>query len=215
MLTTDQLSAIDRHLRKDNWLLNEDLIAELTDHYADAIADQSGCGVSFDTALNDVHKSFGGRKGLLKMEEDFVAQAYRAPMLAYFKNLKTFLYWPKAFVPIGLLVMLYAINERTELLETTIYVVYGLMFTRLVFMLGAFIRLVAFGKASNSKLVKKHFRYFPGSLYLTYLLFNSSLWTDSNLLKCLLIWLWMVDFICALDLLFTDKDFSKQLRFTN
>ena len=29
-LTTAQLAAIDRHLRQDNWLLNDALIAELT-----------------------------------------------------------------------------------------------------------------------------------------------------------------------------------------
>ncbi|WP_256366029.1 hypothetical protein [Spirosoma sp. KCTC 42546] len=37
MLTPIQLSAIDNHLRKENWLLNEDLITELTDHYINSI----------------------------------------------------------------------------------------------------------------------------------------------------------------------------------
>ncbi|RYF71530.1 MAG: hypothetical protein EOO39_13805 [Cytophagaceae bacterium] len=71
MLTPAQLSLIDKHLRSDNWLLNNDLIAELTDHYVDAITDKLAQNVPFDTAIQDVHRSFGGRKGLLKMEENY------------------------------------------------------------------------------------------------------------------------------------------------
>ncbi|OIN60175.1 hypothetical protein [Arsenicibacter rosenii] len=71
MLTNDQLAAIDRHLRKDNWLLNEDLIAELTDHYANAITEAVANGQAFDSALANVHHSFGERKGLLSMEETY------------------------------------------------------------------------------------------------------------------------------------------------
>ena len=40
MLTTAQLKFIDKHLRSDNWLINNDLIAELTDHYVDAVTDK-------------------------------------------------------------------------------------------------------------------------------------------------------------------------------
>ncbi len=71
MLTTDQLAAINRHLRKDNWLLNEELITELTDHYANGITEAMEQGQSFDNALAAVHHSFGGRKGLLAMEETY------------------------------------------------------------------------------------------------------------------------------------------------
>ncbi|WP_375448580.1 hypothetical protein [uncultured Fibrella sp.] len=71
MLTPAQLTLIDKHLRSDNWLLNNVLIAELTDHYVDAISDKMGQNVPFEVALQDVHRSFGGRKGLLKMEENY------------------------------------------------------------------------------------------------------------------------------------------------
>ncbi|MBO0949854.1 hypothetical protein [Fibrella forsythiae] len=71
MLTPAQLTLIDKHLRSDNWLLNNDLIAELTDHYADAISDKLAQNVPFEVALQDVHRSFGGRKGLLNMEENY------------------------------------------------------------------------------------------------------------------------------------------------
>jgi hypothetical protein len=70
-LTTTQLAAIDRHLRQANWLLNDALIAELTDHYANAVAEKLAQGVAFEPALTEVQASFGGRAGLLKMEEDF------------------------------------------------------------------------------------------------------------------------------------------------
>lgn len=70
-LNPNQLAVIDRHLRKENWLLNESLIAELTDHYVNAITDAMAQGSQFELALSDVHKGFGGRKGLLQMEVDY------------------------------------------------------------------------------------------------------------------------------------------------
>lgn len=77
MLTPAQLALIDKHLRSDNWLLNNDLIAELTDHYVDAISDKLTQGIPFEIAIQDVHHSFGGRKGLLRMEENYQkAQAH-------------------------------------------------------------------------------------------------------------------------------------------
>jgi hypothetical protein len=69
-LTPKQLTAIDRHLRKENWLLNEELIAELTDHYAVGIDERLARGLDFDTAIGEIHRDFGGRKGLLELEED-------------------------------------------------------------------------------------------------------------------------------------------------
>jgi hypothetical protein len=109
----DQLAAIDRHLRKDNWLLNEALIAELTDHYANATAERMAQGLPFETALWDVHKGFGGRKGLLKMEEEYAlsqyqqsTKAFRQVLSSYFKPIRIlltvclffgFLWFSKAF----------------------------------------------------------------------------------------------------------------------
>ena len=98
MLTTDHLAAIDRHLRKDNWLLNEDLITELTDHYAIAIADHLSRGITFETALNDVHKGFGGHKGLLKMEEDFVKLKNKEVLNVILKIATTYFRTPRFFI---------------------------------------------------------------------------------------------------------------------
>lgn len=76
-LSPDQLAAIDRHLRQENWLLNESLVAELTDHYATAIVESLAQGIPFDLAIVDVHKGFGGQKGLLKMEEEYALGQYQ------------------------------------------------------------------------------------------------------------------------------------------
>ncbi len=77
MLTPDQFNQIDQHLRKENWLLNEDFIAELTDHYAAGIDERMAHGSSFTDALRAVHTDFGGRKALLKMEEEAQKQQGR------------------------------------------------------------------------------------------------------------------------------------------
>lgn len=50
MLTSDQFKAIDLHLRKENWLLDEELIAELTDHYAAGINERTARELSFTGA---------------------------------------------------------------------------------------------------------------------------------------------------------------------
>lgn len=96
-----QLAAIDRHLRKDNWLLNETLIAELTDHYANATAERMAQGIPFETALWDVHKGFGGRKGLLKMEEEYaVTQAKHTGRLNW-QCFKMYFQRPRLYWTIG------------------------------------------------------------------------------------------------------------------
>ncbi|SOD89776.1 hypothetical protein [Spirosoma fluviale] len=70
MLTPAQLTAIDQHLRKENWLLNEELIIELTDHYINGISERLAQGMPFDVAMREIQRNFGGRKGLLAMEEE-------------------------------------------------------------------------------------------------------------------------------------------------
>ena len=67
-LTAAQIALINKHLRKDNWLTDSELIAELTDHYIDSISDQMVGGKSFQEALKTVHANFGGRRGLVMLE---------------------------------------------------------------------------------------------------------------------------------------------------
>lgn len=94
MLTPAQLTLIDKHLRSDNWLLNNELIAELTDHYVDAISDKLAENVPFDLAIQDVHRSFGGRKGLLKMEENYQKTQAQTNSRVYRDAFKKAFQWP-------------------------------------------------------------------------------------------------------------------------
>ena len=94
MLTTAQLQRIDKHLRSDNWLINNDLIAELTDHYVDAITDKLAQNVPFELAIQDVHRSFGGRKGLLEMEENYQKTQAHTNSRVYKDAFKKAFQWP-------------------------------------------------------------------------------------------------------------------------
>ena len=94
-LTNAQTALIDKHLRSDNWLLNKDLIAELTDHYQEAITTYMAGGKTFDEALRLVHTDFGGRKGLLAMEENFIAAQHKEAKRLLGSALATYLRWPR------------------------------------------------------------------------------------------------------------------------
>lgn len=96
-LSPDQLQAIDRHLRRENWLLNENLIDELTDHYAAGITEKMAKGQPFDDSLIEVSRGFGFRAGLLKLEAEFVQVANKTAWAEYKRVL-----WLYARVP-GLL----------------------------------------------------------------------------------------------------------------
>ncbi|GAB3927286.1 hypothetical protein [Larkinella terrae] len=120
-LTTDQLRAIDRHLRKDNWLLNEDLIAELADHYANGVEERIASGIPFELAILDIHKGFGGRKGLLKMEEDYYTNQSRG----YFRNFKSILgsyfRFPRLYLTVFVTIAIYLLNATYPLFLKSIY----------------------------------------------------------------------------------------------
>ena len=77
MLTPNQLTAIDQHLRETNLLTNEELILELTDHYRTALNEHMQYGMTFETALTDVEQAFGGRKGLQKLERQYNKMTFR------------------------------------------------------------------------------------------------------------------------------------------
>ncbi|GAB2600038.1 hypothetical protein [Spirosoma areae] len=109
-LTSDQLNAIERHLRKENWLLNEDLIAELADHYVAGLEDRLASGMTFDTALQEIHANFGGRKGLLKMEEDYQLQQYRQMGWLEWKTVRSFVEGPRWPVTVAVFASLYWVN---------------------------------------------------------------------------------------------------------
>lgn len=108
--TTEQKTAIDRHLRKENWLLNEELIAELTDHYAEGIDERLTNGMSFEAALREVHAGFGGRKGLLKMEEGYQQQQFYRFDRVEWDLVKSLLYGSRWYVSVGLFISFFGLN---------------------------------------------------------------------------------------------------------
>lgn len=114
MLTPAQLTAIDQHLRKENWLLNEDLISELTDHYVNGISDRLAQGLTFEVALREMHTAFGGRKGLLKMEEEYQIQNYRKLGLMEWQLIRSFMHGSRWPITVGLFIGLYAVNAYTD-----------------------------------------------------------------------------------------------------
>lgn len=107
-LTSDQLKAIDRHLRKENWLLNEDLIAELADHYVAGLEDRLAKGMTFDAALREMHTGFGGRKGLLKMEEEYQINQLKVTFQLLMHLVISYLHLPKLLFTLLLEVTVYS-----------------------------------------------------------------------------------------------------------
>ncbi len=103
MLTSDQLNQIDQHLRHENWLLNEDFINELTDHYAAGIDERMAHGSSFTDALRAVHTDFGGRKVLLKLEEEAQKQQAKKYYRQEWQLIRSFMQGPRWYVSAGLL----------------------------------------------------------------------------------------------------------------
>ncbi|CCH02938.1 hypothetical protein FAES_4939 [Fibrella aestuarina BUZ 2] len=120
-MTPHQLRLIDKHLRADNWLLSEELIAELTDHYVAGIIDHMAAGESFDDALRAVHMGFGGRKGLLALEEQFEQEQARRPRRLMQKILLSYLQWPRAAYTMALVATLVYLSSTNVLASKVTY----------------------------------------------------------------------------------------------
>lgn len=118
MLTPTQLATIDQHLRKENWLLNEDLIAELTDHYINGLVDRTKQGIEFSVALRDIHAGFGGRKGLLQMEEEYQIQKSRRFYTIEWEFVRSFVQGSRWPLTVCLFLVIYVLNAYVGLAET-------------------------------------------------------------------------------------------------
>ena len=105
MLTPDQLTAIDYHLRETNSLTNEALILELTDHYTNALNERMASGVTFETALTDVQQAFGGRKGLQKMERQYNKLTYKKYDVLFMDYVREQGQWPRLLLPLSFYIL--------------------------------------------------------------------------------------------------------------
>jgi hypothetical protein len=119
MLTTNQLQAIDHHLRKENWLLNEELITELTDHYVAGIENRLTQGIEFDTALKAIHADFGGRKGLITMEEGFQISQTKLVMDLTKQQVFSFFRLPKLPITLLIMVSVYSLIRLNPTVDTS------------------------------------------------------------------------------------------------
>jgi hypothetical protein len=172
-LTPDQLAAIDRHLRKDNWLLNEALLAELTDHYTNAILDRMAQGMTFESALLDVHKEFGYRKGLLKMEEEYGKTQAKSSIRFGHQQFKSYFRRPRLPWTVAILAVVYALTLWITRSGTTLFAVDSWSFVAMM-TLGGLIYVTAFYKlvkAEPSTLVHPGIFLGQGAILLTALSF--------------------------------------------
>lgn len=96
MLTFHQVALIDKHLRSDNWLLDKAPIAELTAHYSESIsAKMAHESKPFDEALRSVHTDFGGRPGLLLMEENYAKNQFNDARRLFNDAMGSYFRWPR------------------------------------------------------------------------------------------------------------------------
>lgn len=116
-LTADQLLAIDRHLRKDNLLLNEALITELTDHYIAGLEDLMSTGTSFEKALAAIHTGFGGRKGLLALEEKSNEQVVKRLISEFMTALLLYARPPRLVLSLLILTFAFWANQENRVTE--------------------------------------------------------------------------------------------------
>lgn len=109
MLTADQLTAIDHHLRshlhKTHWLQHEDFIDEITDHYANGISERMNRSDSFDTALTGVYDSFGQSTGLKKLELTYWKLSSREFRKKIVDSMLTYFSFPLIFVTASLIAL--------------------------------------------------------------------------------------------------------------
>ncbi|MDJ1486419.1 hypothetical protein QNI16_38435 [Cytophagaceae bacterium YF14B1] len=69
-LTTEYIRKIQEHLSSFQ-LEEKEFLAEMTDHYISAIETQMNKEVSFEAALQLTDTEFGGRMGLIELEESY------------------------------------------------------------------------------------------------------------------------------------------------
>lgn len=127
MLTPDQQTALDYHLRQTNRLTNEELIQELTDHYTDAISERMAHGLTFEWSLTDVQKAFGGVSGLQKMEQQYNRVTFRRYDTIWMQYIQKQGRWPHCLMPLFVFGVVYW--TTTDMNRPTSFSASTLMYT--------------------------------------------------------------------------------------
>ena len=91
-LPKEHIALIDKHLRHNRWLENQDFIEEMTDHYACALEEKLGEGKEWKDAVHEIDASFGGRSGLMKMEQKFIQNQQNIGLKYYGNLLKNYFF---------------------------------------------------------------------------------------------------------------------------
>lgn len=102
-LIPDQLQAINWQLHHNNVLVNDALIAELTDHFAAAIAGRMATGEDFDAAGQHVLTQFGGWRGLADLQTQYVRAQNRAAWQAFGRIARQYVAGPRLLITLPLL----------------------------------------------------------------------------------------------------------------
>lgn len=131
-LTFYQLGRIEYHLRFDNWLTNAELIAELADHYAEAIAAKMESGLSFTDALGLVTASFGGQRGLLALQKAKNGPVFRQATTRLWQIILAYNHPYRLLFLTGLFLAVCGLSQLRSLLwahySDQVYLLFGLSF---------------------------------------------------------------------------------------
>ncbi|AUD04696.1 hypothetical protein [Spirosoma pollinicola] len=120
MLTPTQLTAISQHLKKSG-IIYEEVHHELLDHFANAVDAQITNKITFENALLDVSRQFGGPVGLKYIQttqSQAMNRQYRQRLRHYFS---VCVQWPNVLQTLAVVWLLYTLIDLAPNMMTVAY----------------------------------------------------------------------------------------------
>lgn len=114
MLLPEHTYEIDYFFRTVLRLSNEDLIAELTDHFSASIEEQMDRGITFPESLHTIFSDFGGRKGLQQMERQYNSITFRQFDKVWKEAILSQFHTPNLWVTVAVYVGVFALSFFIE-----------------------------------------------------------------------------------------------------
>lgn len=108
MLTSYQNKAILAQLKAAG-LKYQEVYEEMLDHFTIAIEAKMDQGTSFDLALNEVKKEFGGNKGIKHVEKEFYSQMLKSYRGLHWQHFRSHFQWPQALATLAIGGLVYAL----------------------------------------------------------------------------------------------------------